>query len=504
MNRRRARLSTAIALAICLQFAAGCSALSGWLAPGDRLTFPSQPLRATDQGRWYDVDGDGVAEFSILARDDGVLDVLSYCDTPQGQVDRIYRISDYDTASVPHLILMMDSLPYRIVSERWAAGDWRWFSKPQKVIAPFPSLSEVTFGTMLHAPPLSGNIERYFDRRTHEIENLWVARAFGYQHPWQQRVESKLDTYLEVGMSYLKPRPWFHAELARVKHAVDVSENSVVTAYIVSSSAMVSRYGEEGLTECLDSIEQLCMQLIYERQGAIKITIVSDHGHNLQASRNFLVEEKLKLAGFNPTDEIVDVSRDVIAEIDGLVTYFGVHTSRPVAVADAMLAHPEVELAIYQQRETIVVRDSSSTGIIEHRNGRFRYTPQTGDPLHYAGVLKTLGHMNVLDADGFASDAAWFRATVNEYFPDAPRRLWDAFHGQVVNSPQTMFTLKDGFCAGLPSMESWIDMMSTHGGLNQVNSDAVIMTMTGALPFPMRTRDVIPSVEPRIMPSLKR
>lgn len=498
------RLASAIVLAIVLGVNSGCSAIAGWLAPGDRLTFPEGPLRTSDAGRWYDVDRDGTADFGLLPGKDGVPDVLAYNDTANGRTDRVYRLSDYTSASVPHLILMMDSLPYRIVSKRWAAGEWRWFSKPQKVIAPFPSLSEVTFGAMLHAPPLGGNIERYFDRRTNEIENLWVARAFGYQHPWQRRVESKLDTYLEVGMSYINPRPWFYAELARVKHAVDVSDKSVVTAYIVSSSAMVSRYGAEGLDECLNTIEQLCMQLIYERQGAIKITIVSDHGHNLKPSRNFLVEEKLKLAGFNPTDEIVDKVRDVIPEIDGLVTYFGVHTTRPSAVADAMLVHPEIELAMYQDQDTIVVRSGSESALIEHRNGAFRYRPLGGDPLHYRTVTDSLRAQSKLDADRYAMDRSWFDATVDHEFPDAPRRLWDAFHGQVVNCPQVMFTLKDGHCAGLPSMDNWIDMMSTHGGLNQINSDAVVMTMTGPLLGPMRTRDVIQAVEPRIVPDLKR
>ena len=498
------RLGPLMILTVTLSLISGCTALSGWIAPGQRLTFPRQPLRADESGRWYDVDGNGVSDFAILSREDGTLDVLAYSDAPNGETDRVYRLSDYQRSAVPHLILLMDSLPFRIVSERWAAGDWRWFYQPRKVIAPFPSLSEVTFGAMLHAPPLAGNIERYYDKRTGEIENLWVARAFGYQHPWQRRVDSKLNTYLEVGMSYLNPRPWFHAELASAKSAVDIADKSVVIAYIVSSSAMVSRYGTEGLRECLDSIEQLCMQLIYERQGAIKITIISDHGHNLHSSRNFLVAERLAQFGFHPTDNIIDKARDVIPEIDGLVTYFGVHTARPAAVADAMLGCAEVELAVYQNKDVIVVRDATNSAVIEFRQDWFRYRMVSGDPLHYASLLECMRRDGVLDAEGFAPDGAWFRATVDAEFPDGLRRLWDAFHGQVVNPPQVMFTLKDGFCAGLPAMESWIEMQSTHGGLNQINSDAVVLTTTGALPEPMRSRDVIPTVEPRITLTIDR
>ena len=57
-----------------------------------------------------------------------------------------------------------------------------------------------------------------------------------------------------------------------------------------------------------------------------------------------------------------------------------------------------------------------------------------------------------------------------------------------------MFTLNDGHCAGSPSMEKWIDMQSTHGGLNRVNSDAVILSMVRPLDAPQRARDALPAL----------
>jgi hypothetical protein len=475
------------------------------MAPAPALTFPRAPLRVHGAERHYDVDGDGRVDFCLgPGRDAERLDVLQYDDDQDGRFDRSYRLSDHATADVPHLIVLVDSLPFRIVAPRHAAGEWRWFAPPSKVIPPFPSLTEVICSRMLQAPPLAGNIERYYDRRSAAIENLWVARAVGYEHPWQHRLDASLRTYLEVGASYVQPRPWYHGELAGVKHAFDNARGAVTLAYVVSSSPMVSRFGATGLDECLDELERLCLQLMYERQGALKLTIVSDHGHNLTPSTNFLMGDLLTAAGFRVVDRIEDPAHDVVLEIDGLITYFGVHCARPAAVADVLLPRDEVELATYLSGETVVVRDRHGLATIERRGDAYRYRAAVGDPLGYAPVLAALAAAGELDAEGFAPDAAWFRATADATFPDGPRRLWLAFHGLVINPPQLLVTLRDGHCAGLASMESFIAMASTHGGLNQISSDAVVLTMAGELPTCLRTEDLLLRLEPRLQSRLVR
>jgi hypothetical protein len=267
---------------------------------------------------------------------------------------------------------------------------------------------------------------------------------------------------------------------------------------------MLSRLGAAGLGECLDQLERLCMQLFWERQGAIDITIVSDHGHNLVPSVNFPVEEKLEAAGFRVGKTIADRERGVVLDINGLVTWFGVHTSRPAQVADALLVEPEIELATYLEGESVVVRDAVGLARIDQRDGRLRYQRVAGDPLRLEPALAALAAGGLLDADGFGSDGDWLRATLDAEFPDALDRLWRAFHGQVVSPPQAMFTLRDGHCAGLASMESWITMQSTHGGLARSNSDAVLLSTRPMDPGPLRSRDVLSAVDPRLARRLVR
>src|SRR4051812_43362810 len=102
-------------------------AVFGCAPPGQHLTFPTSPLTRGADGDWYDVSGDGRPDFAML-RDPatGRLNTLAYDDDQDGRQDRIYRLDDYANESVPHLIILMDSIPCWAMAERWAAGEFGW------------------------------------------------------------------------------------------------------------------------------------------------------------------------------------------------------------------------------------------------------------------------------------------------------------------------------------------------------------------------------------------
>ena len=160
------------------------------------------------------------------------------------------------------------------------------------------------------------------------------------------------------------------------------------------------------------------------------------------------------------------------------------------------LRRGEVELVTYLQGDRVIVRDRDGTATIEHRDGSFRYTPINHDVLGYGDVIARLRQEGKVSADGFIADADWFTATIDHTFPDAPRRLWDAFHGEVINPPQLMLTVHDGYSAGDNGWRHFITMASTHGGLNQINSATFLLSMTDRVTKPVRSREIIPTVEP--------
>lgn len=283
-----------------------------------------------------------------------------------------------------------------------------------------------------------------------------------------------------------------------MKRTLDESPDEVTLVYVHSASGMLSRLGRDGLDETLDGARQLCLQLLYERHGALKISMLADHGHNLMLSKNVHVGEILSKAGFHVTDTIQS-EKDVVLELDGLITYAGVHTRQPKRVADVMLARPETQLAMYMDGDRVIVRDAKGSAAVECHDGLVSYKAIDRDVLSYEPVIKKIGG----DASRI-TEKQWFDATIDHEWPDAPRRIWDAFHRNAISPPELMLTFVDGFCAGVPSYEKYITMKSTHGGLNQVNSATFVMTMTGRIDHPLRTEDVIDALEPGYIPRGKR
>ena len=476
--------------------------LMGCIPPSERLNFPCTPIERSSRGIFYDVHCTGHADFALLADEHQKLDILAYSDAGDGKFNREYRLSDYANENVPHLIILLDSIPYQKFADAYAAGRFAWFDPPQKVIPLFPTLTELIFSKMLGAPPLPGVIDQYYDRDnriTHD--DLFHRVVYGTREPWERRLHYTATMY-QAGEAYLNPRPWLAGELQLAKQAFDDSPDRVTIVYFASASAILSRLGEPGLNEVIDGVERLCMRVLYDRQGAVKISICADHGHNLMESKNVALEEPLKAAGFHPAKSL-DKPNDVVIEINGLVTYAGVRTNNAEAVARTLAADLRIELAMYLDGQRVIVRDSLGSAAVECRNRKVRYVPIDGDVLGYAPVVAKLRAAGKTDADGFVSDDDWFTATLDHQFPDAPRRVWDAFHGTVLNPPEVMLTLHDGYCAGNPTFDKFIHMASTHGGLNQINSATFIMTMTYRAKGPMKSRDILPTIEPGYWPGVR-
>jgi hypothetical protein len=479
----------------------GLALCPGCMTPNERLTFPIAPLRANAAARWYDVNGNGAPEFALQLDEGGHLRSLAYDDNEDGEPDRVYPY-DRSNSARPHLIVMLDSIPYQAARQRFEAGEWPWFDAPVKVIPPFPTMSGLIFTAITHAPPLPGMINRYYDRARGKTDNRIVSRALGEENPWHERLDY-CAKYWQNGLAFLQPRQWYAAELLRLKKVFDEGTERTCIGYIASTSGMLSRFGCEGLDESLDGVTQLCLQLLFERQGDLDITVLADHGHNLTPGKRLELDTTLRAAGFNPTSRLKRAD-DVVLENDGMVNYIGLHTTNPAGVAAAVVRRPEIELAVYLSQDRVIVQDALGSATIEHRDGRLRYVPSDRDVLHYRSVIDRLAAEGKVDADGMIAADDWFAATLDHEYPDAPPRLWSAFHGLVTNTPDVMLTLRAGSCTGLGFLEWFISMQSTHGGLNQTDSATFVMSTTGRAAKALRSGEVLDTIEPGLIEQLRR
>ncbi|MEO1237413.1 MAG: hypothetical protein AAFX76_11555, partial [Planctomycetota bacterium] len=243
----------------------------------------------------------------------------------------------------------------------------------------------------------------------------------------------------------------------------------------------------------LDDLEKFIVQVLYERRGAVKVSVLSDHGHNLVDTTWIDVEQTLADAGFRVTDKLRRPG-DVFVEMDGLLTWFGVHTEQPEAVADALLAgRPELETVSYVVGRDVVVRNHEGAAVVSMDDQRrLTYRPDTADVLGYGDELSNQP----------MSRDEWFARTADHEFPDAPARLWDGFRRGTLNVPQVMVSVRDGYCAGIEWFQWFVTPRSTHGGLNQVNSAAFVMSMRGPIDGPLRSAEVMNAIQPGFIPPI--
>ena len=294
--RSVARDAIALATSLCIFAAVAISA--GCRTAIEHLSFPTSPIEHTADADWYDVNHDGKPDFGVLRDSSGKVNVLEYDDDEDGKPDRIYRLSDYANDSVPHFILLLDSVPFDEVAKRYDAGEFGWFDPPQKVISVFPSLTEQVFTRILDAPPLAGMIDDSYDTRTGRSHMGITERIGGYHQPWEYRCNYCAD-YWRGAASYLDPRGLFYDEMALSRRALDESPDRVTVCYVTSASSMICKYGKPGCDEVLDETRRLCLQLLYERCGAVKISVCADHGHNFMRLNERAVRRRAEAGGIS-------------------------------------------------------------------------------------------------------------------------------------------------------------------------------------------------------------
>jgi len=480
-----------------LLLAAGCS-----LPPRERLTFPQRAIETDYNHEWFDVDRDGRRDFA-LHRIDGAVDRLLYDDDQDGTIDRAYALADYDERELPHVIILLDSIPFAVMAERYAKGDFGWFKPPVKTISAFPSLTELCYSEVMHAPPLPGVIDEQYDPRLRKRrDDLWARAVDKVKQPWERRLHYHA-SYDEHGLSFLDPRAWYAGELARCYRAINESPDQVTYVYTASAASMVCKYGREGADEVLDGARQLCLQLFHERRGAIRISMMADHGHNLVPTKNVSLADILTRAGFRVTDSIKQ-DDDVVVSVNGLVTNAAVHTRRPREVAAVLARHEAVELLAYRDGAQVMVRSAKGVSAIDAYADTLRYLPMDADVLGLKDVASAMTQQHGDASNGFFNERQWFEATLEHEFPNAPPRLWAAFGRLVVSTPTVLISVRDGYAMGKPELEKWIDMKSSHGGLNQVNSASFVMSMTNRLKGPLLPREVLPTLEPGRPPRVLR
>src|SRR5687767_6399490 len=86
--------------------------LAGCQAPLARLKFAQPVTGASLEPQRYDIDRDGKHELVLTFDAAGKINALSYDEDENGTIDRVFRLSDYSNDGVPHVVILLDSVPF--------------------------------------------------------------------------------------------------------------------------------------------------------------------------------------------------------------------------------------------------------------------------------------------------------------------------------------------------------------------------------------------------------
>ena len=264
-----------------------------------------------------------------------------------------------------------------------------------------------------------------------------------------------------------------------------------MAAYIVGTSALGAKQGRDGHAIGLVTLDRFCMTMLHDTHGRIRISLFSDHGHNLMESKRIALRERMAQLGYR-VGETLQRPGDVVIPEFGLVTCAAIHTHEPAQVARDVLHIDGIDLAAYRSADdTITVTNRNGVATIAHSAAGFRYEAQFGDPLQLKQVVDRLKAAGKLDAVGFVDDRVLFEATAAHVYPDVVQRLWRAFHGLFENVPDVFVSIDDGWYVGSPTMTRLLGgLRAAHGNLREASSCGFAATMSGPLPPVVRMADL--------------
>ena len=486
------RVIGGIVLPAAFALACGCS------GPG---RFPQRAMRVEpldDGGRivLYDTNGDRQADYQQRLDQTGRKVELRFEAMPDRSAQQV-ELDSLDADTVPHFIIALDGVPYSIVRELYDKGCFRLFYPPSRLISCFPSMTDLAFWRIFGGAQPVAFQAGHFDRQTNRMIKGDDIYFSGANADWVKHLDYRCSFRMDA-LAYFTPEVIFDHEMREIAEVLEKVQTGTAVVYSVATAGLGTQGGRSAIVKYLRRIDRFCEQIVHDRRGQVKITILADHGHNMSGRGRVSFKKLLAEAGYRLTDRLEN-EHDVVTIQYGMVTYAAFFTDDPAGVANVVLQDPAVTLACYEKDGDVVVRTLDGYARVATANDRYSYQADYGDPLELLPIIEGLQRgSDITERQGssdFIDDRALFEATVEHVYPDPLRRIWLAFNGLVAKPPDLIVCLEDGWCHGSAFFDTVIGgASSTHGSLNQINSATIVMTMQHELPSAMRLEEVMQSI----------
>ena len=406
-------------------------------------------------------------------------------------------------AALPkRLVLLLDGVSYRDVKALQAGvtytnshgrqlsrqGFHQGYFPASRMISTFPAASDVAWTDIFGNRPLPGYQRTYFSAATgSEIRQNGVTTSMEYELQMHWELES--GTLRKFG--YLRPQATFKHEVRELEknffQTRDGSENFY--GLIRASDDAQHTSGDIFALLCFldNELKKLCERYQASEGRKLELLILSDHGNNhAGAGKRLPIRAFLEDAGYRVTDGI-HRAKDVVLPTVGIQCWVELHCAPPETetLAELLVDLKGVDCLTAQvfghPHQFVLLNAKRERARIEWKPGQnsFRYTPEHGDPLGYQPVLEALARQHQFDADGFAPADAWMRETLTHRYPLAPERIVRGHTQAALNPAPILISLTNGYVHSslvLKQLSSLIRLGGTHGSLDDLSSDGVLLS----------------------------
>jgi hypothetical protein len=415
----------------------------------------------------------------------------------------VQLLSTTDLAALPkRLVLAIDGVSYRDMKALQEGVTYRDSQGKQirrrafnagyfpvsRNVSTFPSTSDVAWTDILGDRPLPGYQRTYFSTAANsQLSVNPITSSMEYERQMNCEVENSFFR----AMSYAVPLQMFRYEMRELVNRFLQSTNESDTYYAYLRSTDDAQHLSGDIFAVLCSLDEKLKELraLYRAvEGReLEVLILSDHGHNhAGASHRVKVRAFLKEAGYRLSQSIVR-PKDIVLPTAGIESWVEIHNSPTetekliqllwhLRGVDVLTARVPGKINLFA-----VVNSKGERATIEWNaaNNSFRYSPETGDPIHYLPVVEALSRKNKLGADGFASADAWMTETLTHRYPLALERIARG-HTQITLNPATiLISLSNDFVHSSWLLKKGSDLRrsgSTHGGLDDLNSNGILLS----------------------------
>ena len=253
-------------------------------------TLPS-PRGLDEAFRAYDTDGDGEPDFLYFLGKTGRVDRVTYV-TGDNDPNVSVILDEVDFSDCRHLVLILDGFAYDLVKACYDVGRFRVFHPPSRVVAPYPSMTDLCLVDALGLRRCRGFEAAYFDHAANRIKGGTADYLAGKNEPYNDVLQYRAATLWDA-IGYVAPWEVFGKEVNDAKRVFDRDASREVLAYFVSSAGVSTSAGATGQIDCLYLIERFVNQVLWETRGRVKVTLMSDHGHSYTPAERIPIEKHL-------------------------------------------------------------------------------------------------------------------------------------------------------------------------------------------------------------------